>query len=360
VATIVDIAKRAGVSTSTVSHVLNGTRRVLPATAQQVQAAIDELGYKPNDLARSLARSYSATVGLAISAISNPYFNDIIQAMQRECDAAGLMVFLCDTEDDPEREFDVVRALQQRRVDGILLAAAPDPAGRTLAYLASNNIPCVLVDRLSSPAFDGIGVENRASTAQLVSHILGHGHTRIGYVPGHPGFDTTLERLDGYRSALQAAGVPVDESLIAPPTSDRTHATQATAALLSRPDRPTALMTGNNHATIGAVRAIRQAGLRIPEDIALAGFDDFDWAGDFEPQLTVIAQPVAEIGRLAAARLVARIRSPETPSQHIRLAGRLMVRASCGCNPRPDRPRIEPRSGNVNDAPAAARYDMAQ
>jgi LacI family transcriptional regulator len=331
-ATIVDIARRAGVSTSTVSHVLNGTRRVLPETAGPVWAAIKELGYKPNDIARSLARSCSATVGLAISAISNPYFSDLIQAMQRECDAAGLMVFLSDTEDDPEREFEVVKALHQRRVDGILLAPAPDPTGRTLAYLKADRVPCVLVDRLSSPAFDGIGVENRVSMAQLVAHILGHGHTRIGYVPGHPNFETTLERIEGYRGALQAAGLTVDESLIASPTSDRSQATQAAAGMLGRADRPTALVTGNNHATIGAIRAIRQAGLRIPEDIALAGFDDFDWAGEFEPSLTVIAQPIEEIGRLSAARLIERIRAPETPTQHTRLPGRLVVRTSCGCD----------------------------
>lgn len=329
--TIIDIAKRAGVSTSTVSHVINGTRRVLPETTKLVRSAINELGYKPNDLARSLARSYSRTVGLAISAISNPYFSDLIRAVQRECTASGLMVFLSDTEDDPERELEVVKALHRRRVDGVLLAPAPDAAGRTLAYLKSVELPCVLVDRLSSPAFDGIGVENRASMAQLVTHILSHGHTRVAYVPGHPRFETTLERIEGYRAALLAAGKTVDDSLITSPTSDRDQATRATAEMLARADRPTALVTGNNHATIGAIRAIRQAGLGIPEDIALAGFDDFDWAADFEPRLTVIAQPVEDIGRLSAARLIERIRMPETPTQHTQIGGRLVVRTSCGC-----------------------------
>ncbi|HWL19930.1 MAG TPA: LacI family DNA-binding transcriptional regulator [Bradyrhizobium sp.] len=330
-ATIVDIAKRAGVSTSTVSHVLNKTRRVLPDTAAAVLSAIEEMGYEPNSLARSLVRATSNAVGVAISAISNPYFSDLIHSVQRECSRVGLMVFLLDTEDDPERELAVVKALHRHRVDGVLLAPSPDPAGRSLAYLTGNKVPCVLVDRLVSPRFDGVGLENRAGVAMLVAHMLGHGHRRIGYVAGHAGYQTTIERLDGYREALHDAGMSVDEDLISPPTANSDQATATALDLLSRPDRPSALIAGNNHATIGTVRAIRRAGLRIPADVAIAGFDDFDWADDFEPSLTVIAQPTSEIGRLAAARLVQRMHEPDGAVLQTRLPGTLVIRSSCGC-----------------------------
>lgn len=330
-ATIADIAKRAGVSTSTVSHVLNNTRRVLPDTAAAVQAAIDELGYEPNSLARSLARASSNAVGVAISAISNPYFSDLIHSVQRECARVGLMVFHLDTEDDPERELAVVKALHRHRVDGILLAPSPDPAVRSLTYLTGNKVPCVLVDRLASPHFDGVGLENRAGMAMLVAHVLGHGHRRIGYIAGHADYQTTLERLDGYRQALHEAGLIVDEALISPPTANRDQATAAALDLLSRPNRPSAVITGNNHATIGTVRAVRRVGLSIPADVAIAGFDDFDWADDFEPNLTVIAQPISEIGRMAAARLMQRMQDPDCPVLQTRLPGTLVVRSSCGC-----------------------------
>jgi LacI family transcriptional regulator len=154
VATIADVARQAGVSTSTVSHVINRTRKVDPATASLVERAIAAIGYTPNTIARALARSSSGTVGIAISAISNPYFSDIICAVETECSRLGLMVFLADTQDDPEQEMRVVRALHQRRVDGIILAPAAAPDQQSLKYLLDSKIPCVLVDRLLSRQFD--------------------------------------------------------------------------------------------------------------------------------------------------------------------------------------------------------------
>lgn len=331
--TIADVARRAGVSTSTVSHVLNNTRRVLPETAAAVRAAISELGYEPNSLARSLVRSTSNSVGVAISAISNPYFSDLIRAVQRECTRLGLMVFLADTEDNADRELAVVQALHQHRVDGIILAPSAASDRRTFAYLSANKMPCVLVDRLTNAGLDGVGLENRIAMASLVTHMISHGHTRIGLISGHAGFQTTLERVEGYRTALTAAGLAVDESLISPPTADPNSAKAAAQGLLSRPDPPTALVAGNNHATIGAIRAVRQLGQRVPQDVAIAGFDDFDWADDFEPRLTVMAQPVQEIGRLAAARLVELMQHGGLATVQNRLPGTLVVRSSCGCKP---------------------------
>lgn len=337
-ATIFDVARHAKVSSSTVSHVINGTRKVSTDTAKRVQEAIATVGYTPNAIARALAVSSTNSVGVALSALSNPYFNDIICAIERECSKLGLMVFLADTHDDPDYELSVVKALHQRRVDGIILAPSAGSNDRALRYLEENRLPCVLVDRLTSRAFDQVGIQNKYAMRLIVSHLVEHGHQRIGLVQGHPGFATTLERADGFRSSLAEHGLVADETLILPCSADVDQAMEVTRTLLARPDRPTALAVGNNQSMIGAMRAIRAIGLRVPEDIALVGFDDFEWADCFEPRLTVIAQPVQEIGRKAADLLARRIAAGnEEEAAHwkpqlIRLKPALIIRNSCGCH----------------------------
>jgi LacI family transcriptional regulator len=329
-ATIVDVARRAGVSVSTVSHVVNGTRTVRPDTARLVEDAIAATGYTPNSIARSLARQATNSVGIAISAISNPYFSDMICAIESECARLGLMVFLSDTQDDPAQELRVVQALHQRRADGIILAASAAPE-RALKYLEDSGTPCVLVDRLPARRFDQVGVHNRQAMAMLVDHLVGHGHRRIGMIAGHPGFATTLERIDGFRTALRKHGLAPDPGLLPDGSASVAAADTATRRLLALPAPPTAIAAGNNLATIGAMRAIRAFGLRVPADIALVGFDDFEWADCFEPRLTVVAQPCQEIGRRAASLLVERIGSPDAARRTIRLKSTLVVRSSCGC-----------------------------
>jgi len=336
VVTITDVARQAGVSSSTVSHVINGTRKVNDETAKRVNEAIAAVGYTPNAIARALAVSSTNSVGVAISALSNPYFNDIICAIERECSRLGLMVFLADTHDDPEYELDVVKALHQRRVDGIILAPAAGENNQALTYLERNQLPCVLVDRLTSKMFDRVGIQNRYAMGLIVAHLVEHGHKRIGCVSGHPGFATTIERVEGFRSAMVEHGLTADKDLITSGSANVEQAFHATAALLTRSPRPTALAVGNNLSMIGAMRAIRAAGLRVPGDIALIGFDDFEWADCFEPRLTVIAQPVQEIGRKAADLLARRIAAGEEERkgmkpQTIRLKPTLIVRNSCGC-----------------------------
>ena len=204
--TIADVAREAGVSVSTVSHVINGTRRVSPATASAVRAVIDATDYRPNVVARSLKTASTRSVGIAISAIANPYFTDIICAIETECARLGMMIFLSDTQDDPARELAVLTALHQRRVDGVILAPSADPEHRALRYLRATRLPCVLVDRTPDPAFDQVGVNNREAMRELVDYVAGLGHRRIGYIAGHPGFETTLERIVGYRKGLEQAG----------------------------------------------------------------------------------------------------------------------------------------------------------
>jgi LacI family transcriptional regulator len=329
VATIADVARSAGVSVSTVSHVVNGTRKVAPGTARAVQAVIDAIGYRPNVLARSLKTASSRSVGIAISAIANPYFSDIICAVEAECAQLGMMVFLSDTQDDPERELAVVTAFHQRRVDGVILAPSADPERRALAYLRAVRLPCVLVDRTPDPSFDQVGVNNREAMRALVAHAAGFGHRRIGYVGGHPGFATTLERIDGYRAGLELAGLSFDPRYLVTGNATTMSASEATGALLSLADPPTAIVAGNNMATVGVMRAVRSRGLQVPADVSIVGFDDFEWADCFEPRLTLVAQPCEEIGRRAAFLLMERIADPVGAPQSVRLDARLIVRDSC-------------------------------
>ncbi|WP_248730320.1 LacI family DNA-binding transcriptional regulator [Pseudomonas sp. MWU13-2517] len=327
--TMDDVASRAGVSTSTVSHVLNGTRKVSPSTVQAVQRAIQELGYIPNTLARSLARSSTSTIGVAISALSNHYFSETVHAIETECAKHGYMMLFVDTHDDPEQELRVVTALHHRRVDGMVLA--PSNGSKALDYLRANQIPTVLVDRMMSTQFDQVGVENAQPTQALIEHLIAHGHRRIGFIAGREGFSTTDERVAGYRAALHAAGLAFDPQLLVNGGSNTEPARRATAQLLGLAAPPTAIMAGNNLMTLGAMQALRDAQIEVPGQMALVGFDDFDWADFFVPRLTLIAQPVQALGARAVDLLLQRMAAPDAPTQSVRMAPTLQLRHSCGC-----------------------------
>ncbi len=329
--TMADVAKHAGVSVTTVSHVINQTRTIKPDTRARVLDAIASTGFVVNTLARSLATSSTATIGLAASAVQNFYFADMVAAIDAAVRAAGSTLLLADTHEDPDNEFDIVRSLYSRRVDGILLAPVSGREDAALNYLRELRIPAVLIDRCPADDFDQVGVENIQSTRQLSGHLAEVGHRRIGMVTGVPGLQTTVERIEGYRLGLQAHGLAADPGLIISGESDAAGAEAATDMLLSRPDPPTALVIGNNHMTIGALRALKRNRIRVPEDVALAVFDDFDWADVFSPHLTSIAQPIRHIAERAVQMLFARIGGQATAPTTERPAGIWRHRESCGC-----------------------------
>lgn len=328
-ATIADVARMAGVSLSTVSHVLNRTRHVSDEKTRQVEAAVAAVGYVPNAAARSLRAAATRTIGLALSTVANPYFADIVCAIETQCAKLGLMVFLADTEDDPVRELEVVRALHARQVEGIILAPSADPSA-ALDHAHGHGVPCVLVDRMADARFDRVGVDNAAATEALVRHLLDFGHRRVAFIGGHPGFTTTEGRAAAFAATLAAAGVPAEPALSAARARTQEEVAVAVGRLLDGPGAPTALVAGNNLVTIAAMRTLRARGMSVPGDFSLVGIDDFDWADCFEPRLTLVAQPCAEIGRQAASLLVERIRDPEAPPRKVQLAAELMVRGSVG------------------------------
>ncbi|WP_460955726.1 LacI family DNA-binding transcriptional regulator [Parasphingorhabdus pacifica] len=325
-----DVARTAGVSVATVSHVLNGTRAVRPETSQAVSAAIEQCGYIHNTLARSLATARTHSIGVAISAISNPYFTEILHGIETEAVQHGYTLLVADPRDEPEHEFTVVSDLHQRRVDGVILAPSAEP-GRTVDYLANNDVPTVLADRVLSSAYDQVSAENTEPTAALVDHLAALGHERIGFIAGILGLSTTTERLAGYREGLRRNRLPVDPDLYREGASASETARHVTDELLGLDDPPTAIIAANNAMTIGAMQALRNRGLVVPDDVALVAFDDFPWADLFAPRLTVIAQPSREIGAEAVRLLLARLDDPDRGPVERRLGSRFVHRDSCGC-----------------------------
>jgi LacI family transcriptional regulator len=326
-----EVARLAGVSVTTVSHVINGTRPASQRTRDSVLAAIERTGYRPNTIARALARGGTQSLGLAISGLSNPYFTDVVAAIESAAGRAGHTLLLGDTREDPEHELLIVRALAERQVDGMLLAPTVGALEYALPYLESQGVPVVLLDRFVEAGLDQVGCDNEQPTAQLVEHLIELGHRRIAMAIGIPGLSTTDERVRGYRLALEQGGLGFDPELVAEGGSLRDQARTAMHALLDLPDPPTAVVSGNNFMTIGLLRAISERGLHVPDDLALVAFDDFEWADLFAPRLTVIRQPTTELGSRAVELLLSRLAEPDRPPRTERLEAMFIHRNSCGC-----------------------------
>ncbi|MHA6803942.1 LacI family DNA-binding transcriptional regulator [Salinifilum ghardaiensis] len=325
-----DVARAAGVSVTTISHVLNGTRAVRAETSEAVWAAVAECGYVHNTLARSLVTTRTQTLGVVISSASTAFSTEILRGIEAEAVEHGYTLLVADPRDEPAHELRVVSSLVQRRVDGLVLAPSGEPS-RTVRYLAEQQVPAVLADRVLDGDHDGVSAENHEPTALLVDHLAELGHHRIGFLSGIEGMSTTAERRAGYREGLRRNGIPEAAELCRSGGSEFDAARRATAELLALPQPPTALVTANNAMTIGAMQALRDRDLRVPGDLALVGFDDFPWADLFAPRLTVIAQPSQDIGGRAVQLLLDRLEHPDRPPREHRLPSRFVHRDSCGC-----------------------------
>ena len=332
--TMADVARAAGVSTSTVSHVVNGTRFVEPGTHERVQGVITSLGYRHNHLARAVARGgRTQSIGVAISARSNPYFGAVMSAIDAEVTRLGSSLLLGETGEDAEREFRLVTSLLQRQVDGIILAPGPGADAHTLPMLESSGMPVVLVDRMRpGQKLDQIGTDNVEPMARLVDHLaVEHGHRRIGLISGLPGLSTTDERCDGFRLGVRRNGCDDDPALIANGQSSSAQGELAAASILDLAEPPTALIAGNNAMTVGTLRLLNRRGVPVPTDMAVASFDDFEWAELLASPLTSIAQDWTAIGHQAVGLLARRLDDPGRDVTVERIATSLVLRNSCGC-----------------------------
>lgn len=329
--TIRDVAKHAQVSVATVSAVLNESKYVSAPLAERVRHSAEALAYRPNSLARSLKTQRTQVLGLILSDITNPFFTTMVRAVEDTARHHGYTLLLGNTDEQAAKEEAYVELLRSRRVDGLILVASAGEH-RYLPDLLARGLPVACVDRsLVHLGVDSVLTDNVAGAYQAVDHLLALGHRRIGIVTGIPKITSTDQRLAGYQQAFAERGVAIDPTLVRPSDSTIAGGERDAAALLARPDPPTALFATNNQMTIGALRAIYARGRRCPEDVALVGFDDFEWAEVFRPRLTTVRQPVYELGRTVARLLIKRIAGRRVgPASEVVLPPTLIVRESCG------------------------------
>jgi LacI family transcriptional regulator len=324
--TMRDVARRAGVSLKTVSRVVNGEDGVRPDTTEKVNAAIAALGFRRNDIARALrGGKRTRSLGLVIKDVANPFYSLIARGVEEVARTNDLLVISGCSDEDPARERHLIRSLCERRVDGLLVV----PSGNDHRYLIPEinmGTPAVFIDRPPEDALqaDVVLIDNAGGARAAVTHLIEHGHRRIACLVDLPGIFTARERRRGYDEALHEHEVPVDESLIRVGQHDVAGAESAMAELLALGDPPTAVFTGNNRLTVGALRAIQAAGAGT----ALVGFDDLELADMLATPVTVVAHYPAEMGRRAAGLLCRRMAGEELPPQRVVLPTHLIVRGS--------------------------------
>jgi LacI family transcriptional regulator, galactose operon repressor len=331
--TVADVARRARVSRATVSRVLNQYAHIRPEVRARVQRAMQVLGYRPDAVARSLARRETRTLGLVVADITNPFYAETARAVLETAKANGYNVILCNTDNQPRVQEEYVEVLRQRRVDGIIFGSVflDDPV---VEGLVAAGYPCLMYNRrLRTRRGNFIVLDNARASRDLTRHLVTLGHRRIGFVSGLPNISTAAERLRGYRAALREAGLPVEPDLIRPGAFQAGTAQEAAQDLLKCCGRPTAIVASNDLMALGVIRAASDLGVRIPEDLAVVGFDDIEIADHPQVQLTTMAQQKAEMGRLAALGILEVIRGGArlagAPLQQI-LAPTLVIRRTCG------------------------------
>lgn len=327
--TMNDVARRAAVSKATVSHVINNTRFVEEATRQRVLQAIMELGYRPNNVARSLTTRRTGTIGMIISDASNLFFGEMLRGVEDILQPENYGLIVCNTDETLERESHYLELLLRHQVEGIIAAATSQP-WIELGQAKVQHTPIVFVDR----AFEGlqgpyVGVNNFRGAYLGTRHLIECGHRKIGIVAGFQRLSTMRERLAGFRQALQEHAIPLPDEWVIPCPLSIDAGREATRHILSLPDRPTALFLNNNLLSLGALVALKELGLRCPIDIALLGFDDHPWAAVSDPPLTVVRQPARRLGQVAAQTLCALIAGAQPPPARIVLECELVLRESC-------------------------------
>jgi LacI family transcriptional regulator len=331
--TLRDVALEAGVSIKTVSRVVNREPDVNATTAVRVAGVVERLGYRPNELARSLKGQRSGTIGLIVADVSNPFMATCAQAIEAVAREHGHALILCDSRADLRMEDAYVGLLTQRQVDGLLLV----PARGHNVHLRTEQqagLPVVAFDRPAEGVqTDTLLVQNRAGTRKATEHLIWHGHEHIAFVGDVRHYYTARKRLEGYKEALKAANLKPLHNLDAHSIE---LGEEATKRFLEAPEPPTALFAANILTALGALRAIEDLGLRIPEDVAVIGFDDFELAHVLRPRFTLVRQPAAELGRRAAEMLFDRLDGRSSPgSRRLVLPTELVVRESCGCPAEP-------------------------
>lgn len=331
-ATIRDVARLAGVSISTVSLALNETGPVSLETYQRIWAAAKEVGYAPNPLAQSLKSGRSRMIGMVVGDISNPFFGRLLHTVERVALDKNHLVIVSDSDGRILHERAILDHLSNQRVAGVILS----PLGRDpdyVEFLRELTMPLVMIDqKLDGLDVDFVASDNVLASAMLTEHLIRFGHARIAHIAGISGLWTAERRKDGFRSTLRAAGIEPDESLIVDGQYQGDTAYAQAMRLLTRSDRPTAIVAANNVMALGALQAMNDLGFRCPEDISLTSIDDVPWGNVIKPRITMVVQDVDEMARIAAEWLFERINSRDgndIPPRESILIPKLVVGQSC-------------------------------
>lgn len=326
-ASIKDIARIAHVSHSTVSRALRSSTLVNPETAEKIRRIAAENGFRASAVARSLATSRTDTIGVVVTSIADPFVAEVVAGIEEEAHAHNYSVFLANCNADPDRELKVVQSFEDRRVDGIVVTASRVGAlyARVLEQL---RIPIVLLNNQHPSRFGhSVLIDNFEGSRQAVAHLIELGHRRIAYIGDRFGYGSDSERFSGYRSALDEADIPFQPELFIHGDGKADGGLKAAEKLLANPHPPTGIFCYNDMTALGASKAIRMRGLRIPEDISLVGFDDLPLALYMNPPLTTVRQPKHEMGRMAMQVLLKMVAGSDA-RQNIKVSGELILRQS--------------------------------
>jgi LacI family transcriptional regulator len=329
--TVADIARKADVSIMTVSRVINHKGDVSPSTRRRVQQIVNRMHYRPSSIARSLVTNHSGTIGVVIPDVSNPFFADVALGAEHVAGAEGYNIYLCNTEEDPQRELAVVSSLEEKRVDGMVLFSRLE--SRQLAGVIERHPAVVLINRQMpkksrASTLGAVRLDDVLGGRLAVRHLLERGHRAIGFLAGPPTSHSGRNRAKGYRDTLAEAGLPANPAweCPCPPTVEGGQAATR-ALLLSRPEL-TALFCFNDLVAVGALHACAELGRRVPRDLAIVGYDDIPLAALVTPSLTTCRAPRYELGAEAVRMLLNRIRGSAKARQEIILQPQLVIRAS--------------------------------
>ncbi len=326
--TMKDIAKRAGVSVSTVSRVLSDSPGVGDEVRSIVRDAVTSTGYTPNRLASNLRRQTTTVWGLLISDIQNTFFTGLVRAVEDVAHAAGYSLILCNSDEDLEKEAHYIDVLVSEQISGLLITPEDENLSSVQRAILAG-VPVVSVDRrIRSAAVDSVLVDNSAGAEAAVEHLISQGARRIALLNGSERFTAHQDRLKGYRAALAAAHIEFDESLVLHAGAHNVGAQEALRAAFSSPERPDAIFIANNQLTVSALPVLAEFGIRYPDDMLVACFDDLPLARFVGSGLTVIDQPTYELGKRAAELLLGRIADPNVAVREHTLSPRLIVRGS--------------------------------